>query len=90
MNTKVFGAVIIVISIIIFVIGLNKYNSVSKISYGNMSQSDQAIMNVLTNDELGRNRQQVSGNQETGKTIMIVSGLIFLVGGGFVISSTKK
>lgn len=91
MNTKRFGTVIIVISLIIIGIGLYKYNSISQDStYNQMSGTQKAISDVLTNNANDRLMSQIAENESTGKNIMLVGGLIFLVGFGIVISSKKE
>jgi len=87
MNTKTFGIAIIIIALIGLSLGIYMYNSVSKISYGNMSVGNQAIMSVLTNNEVGRNQNQIAEAQKTGTTIMTIAGFGLLLGIGVLVSS---
>lgn len=80
---KKVGISVLVISIIIFIVGLNKYTSVSKLPITKTT----IMMGVY---EFEKNKNQVIVNQEIGTYIMIGGFCLGILGIGLCSVNNKK
>jgi len=83
---KKVGISVLVISLIIFIVGLNKYNSVSELPI-----SETTIMMEMYNPGIiDRTEKKVDENQESGTYIMIGGFCLGILGVGLFTANSKK
>ena len=77
---------VLVISLIIFIVGLHKYNSVSE-----LPMSETTIMMEMYNPGIiDRTEKKVDENQESGTYIMIGGFCLGILGVGLFTANSKK
>jgi hypothetical protein len=83
---KKVGISVLVISVIIFIVGLNKYTSVRELS---ISEST-ILMEVYNPGIIDRTKNEVVDNQEIGRYIMVGGFCLGILGVGLCSVNNKK
>lgn len=85
-NMKKVGISVLIISVIIFIVGLNKYTSVSELPISEAT----IMMEVWEPGIIEKTKNQVIHNEEVGTYIMIGGFCLGILGIGLCSGSSKK